>query len=229
MYIQLEMKKTIYSKFDKKLITELPIALFPGRIITIINENDADKAVDYLLSCDILGVDTETRPMFRKGEQHKVALLQVASRDTCFLFRLNDIGIPPSVIRLLEDCTVPKIGLSWHDDLLSLHRRVEFNPGYFVDLQDIVKEIGIKDLSLQKLYANIFHQKISKRQRLTNWEADVLSDKQKLYAATDAWACIKLYEEINRLYKTKEYTLVVSPETMDSDESHNEEVVEIHR
>lgn len=229
MYIQLEMKKTIYSKFDKKLITELPIALFSGRIITIINENDADKAVDYLLSCDILGVDTETRPMFRKGEQHKVALLQVASRDTCFLFRLNDIGIPPSVIRLLEDCTVPKIGLSWHDDLLSLHRRVEFNPGYFVDLQDIVKEIGIKDLSLQKLYANIFHQKISKRQRLTNWEADVLSDKQKLYAATDAWACIKLYEEINRLYKTKEYTLVVSPEPMDSDASHNEEVVEIHR
>ena len=229
MYIQLEMKKTIYSKFDKKLITELPIVLFPGRIITIINENDADKAVDYLLSCDILGVDTETRPMFRKGAQHKVALLQVASRDTCFLFRLNDIGIPPSVIRLLEDCTVPKIGLSWHDDLLSLHRRVEFNPGYFVDLQDIVKEIGIKDLSLQKLYANIFHQKISKRQRLTNWEADVLSDKQKLYAATDAWACIKLYEEINRLYKTKEYTLVVSSEPMDSDASHNEEVVEIHR
>lgn len=229
MYIQLEMKKTIYSKFDKKLITELPIALFSGRIITIINENDADKAVDYLLSCDILGVDTETRPMFRKGEQHKVALLQVASRDTCFLFRLNDIGIPPSVIRLLEDCTVPKIGLSWHDDLLSLHRRVEFNPGYFVDLQDIVKEIGIKDLSLQKLYANIFHQKISKRQRLTNWEADVLSDKQKLYAATDAWACIKLYEEINRLYKTKEYTLVVSSEPMDSDASHNEEVEENHR
>ena len=211
------------------MITELPIALFPGRIITIINENDADKAVDYLLSCDILGVDTETRPMFRKGEQHKVALLQVASRDTCFLFRLNDIGIPPSVIRLLEDCTVPKIGLSWHDDLLSLHRRVEFNPGYFVDLQDIVKEIGIKDLSLQKLYANIFHQKISKRQRLTNWEAEVLSDKQKLYAATDAWACIKLYEEINRLYKTKEYTLVVSSEPMDSEVSHNEEVVEIHR
>ena len=130
---------------------------------------------------------------------------------------------------MLEDCHVPKIGLSWHDDLLSLHRRVEFNPGYFVDLQDIVKEIGIKDLSLQKLYANIFHQKISKRQRLTNWEAEVLSDKQKLYAATDAWACIKLYEEINRLYKTKEYTLVVSPEPMDSDASHNEEVVEIHR
>ena len=113
------MKKTIYSKFDKKKITNLPIVQFPGRIITIVSETDADKAVDYLLSRDILGVDTETRPTFHKGEQHKVALLQVASRDTCFLFRLNDIGMPASIIRLLEDQTVPKIGLSWHDDILS--------------------------------------------------------------------------------------------------------------
>ena len=188
------------------------MAQFPGRIITVISEADADKAVDYLLSCDILGVDTETRPTFHKGEQHKVALLQVASRDTCFLFRLNDIGMPASVIKLLEDRTVPKIGLSWHDDILSLHRRSEFEPGYFIDLQDIVGKIGIKDLSLQKLYANIFHQKISKRQRLTNWEAGVLTDKQKQYAATDAWTCIKLYEEIRRLYKTKEYKLVVPVE-----------------
>ena len=199
MYIK--MKKTIYSKFDKRLITALPAAQFPGRIITVISEADADKAVDYLLSCDILGVDTETRPTFHKGEQHKVALLQV-----------NDIGMPASVIRLLEDRTVPKIGLSWHDDILSLHRRSEFEPGYFIDLQDIVGKIGIKDLSLQKLYANIFHQKISKRQRLTNWEAGVLTDKQKQYAATDAWTCIKLYEEIRRLYKTKEYKLVVPVE-----------------
>lgn len=210
MYLM--MKKTIYNKFDKRLITALPAAQFPGRIITVISEADADKAVDYLLSCDILGVDTETRPTFHKGEQHKVALLQVASRDTCFLFRLNDIGMPASVIRLLEDRTVPKIGLSWHDDILSLHRRSEFEPGYFIDLQDIVGKIGIKDLSLQKLYANIFHQKISKRQRLTNWEAGVLTDKQKQYAATDAWTCIKLYEEIRRLYKTKEYKLVVPVE-----------------
>ena len=81
------MKKTIYSRFDKKAITELPQVLFPGRIITIISESDAEKAVDYLLTCDILGVDTETRPTLKKGQQHKVALLQVATHDTCFLFR----------------------------------------------------------------------------------------------------------------------------------------------
>ena len=84
------MKKTIYSRFDKKAITELPQALFPGRIITIINESDADKAVDYLLSCDILGVDTETRPTFKKGQQHKVALFVSIVR-----YRFTQVRYPP--------------------------------------------------------------------------------------------------------------------------------------
>lgn len=208
------MKKTIYSRFDKKAITELPQVLFPGRIITIINESDADKAVDYLLTCDILGVDTETRPTFKKGQQHKVALLQVATHDTCFLFRLSDIDLPKSVIRLLEDKQIPKVGLSWHDDLLSLSKREKFTPGYFIDLQNLVGTLGIKDLSLQKIYANLFHQKISKRQRLTNWEADVLNEKQKQYAATDAWTCINLYEEIVRLTRTKAYQLIDNSESI---------------
>jgi len=74
-------------------------------------------------------------------------------------------------------------------------------------LQDHVKEIGVEDMSLQKLYANFFGQKISKRERLTNWEADILTDKQKLYAATDAWACVMLYEELMRLEQTGDYEL----------------------
>lgn len=206
------MKKTIYSKYDKRLIAALPRTLFEGRIIVILTPSDAKKAVDYLLQQDILGVDTETRPSFKRGQQYKVALLQVATRDMCFLFRLNHTGLTPDIIRLLEDVKVPKIGLSWHDDLAALHKLDAFEPGLFIDLQHHVKEIGIEDLSLQKLYANIFGEKISKREQLSNWERDVLDDKQKLYAATDAWACIMLYEELQRLKETGEYVLVKSEE-----------------
>jgi ribonuclease D len=206
------MSTTIYSRFDKKAITDLPVVTFPGKVITIITAGEAEKAVDYLLNSDIIGVDTETKPSFHKGEQNKVALLQVSNRDICFLFRLNFTGITPAIKRLLEDKSVKKIGLSWHDDIRGLEAKSKFAPGLFIDLQDIVGEIGIKDLSLQKIFANIFHQKISKRQRLTNWEAPVLSDKQKMYAAIDAWSCILIYEEILRLKKTGEYDLVVVPE-----------------
>lgn len=204
--------KKIYDKFDKSIINSLPLVTFPGKIIVVLNEYEADRAVEYLLSCDVLGVDTETRPAFRKGNNHKVALLQVATRKECFLFRLNHLGLPKSLLRLLSNKQVPMIGLSWHDDLMSLHRREQFEPGWFIDIQDIIGNLGIVDKSLQKLYANLFGEKISKRQRLTNWEADVLTERQKEYAAIDAWACIKLYDEIMNLLATKEYELEVVPE-----------------
>lgn len=216
------MNKTIYSRYDKKAITDLPVVTFPGRVITIITPGEAEKAVDYLLQSDIMGVDTETKPAFHRGEQNKVALLQVSNRDTCFLFRLNIIGITPAIKRLLEDKTVKKIGLSWHDDIRGLEERESFNPGLFIDLQDIVGEIGIKDLSLQKIYANIFHAKISKRQRLTNWEATPLTDKQKQYAAIDAWSCIQIYDELNRLKETGEYNLIVVPEPENIQPTHKD-------
>lgn len=206
------MKKTIYNKYNKNAISNLPIASFEGRVIVVLTEAEAEKAVDYLLTVDILGMDTETRPSFKRGQTFKVALLQVSTRDTCFLFRLNLIGLCPAVIRLLENTTVPMIGLSWHDDLRMLKKRGEFTPGHFIELQNMVGDIGIKDLSLQKIYANLFLKKISKRQRLTNWEMPVLNDQQKIYAATDAWACIMIYEEIMRLKTTGDYDLIVVPE-----------------
>ena len=193
--------KVLYSKYDKTKIGSLPRIVFPGRKIVIITEDEARKAVDYLLQQDLLGFDTETRPVFKKGRTNKVALLQVSTHDTCFLFRLNRIGLCAPVIELLESTKVKKIGLSWHDDLMMLHKRGEFTPGGFIDLQDHMAELGIKDMSLAKLYANFFGERISKREQLSNWEADVLSEKQQNYAATDAWACIQLYKEMKRMQK----------------------------
>lgn len=212
MLLGIMTKKVIYSKFDKKKIPTLSRVIFPGRIIVVLNEREADKAVDYLLNAELLGFDTETKPSFRKGHQNTVALLQVSTNDTCFLFRLHSTGLCPSIKKLLETTKVRKIGLSWHDDILSLKKCGEFQPKGFIDLQDHMKELGIEDTGLAKLYANIFGQRISKREQLSNWEADVLSEKQKTYAATDAWACVMLYKEYLRLKETNDYELVVVPE-----------------
>ena len=206
------MTKIIFNQYDKKLIPTLPVEQFTGRIIVILSPGETEKAVCYLLSHSLLGLDTETRPSFRRGSCHKVALLQVSTDDTCFLFRLNHTGFTPAIRRLLEDTTVTKVGLSWHDDLNALHRLGEFNAGRFIELQSLVSEIGIEDMSLQKLYANLFGRKISKRQQLSNWEADVLNDKQKLYAATDAWACVRLYREVLRIRETNDYELIIKAE-----------------
>ncbi|MBO4811871.1 MAG: 3'-5' exonuclease domain-containing protein 2 [Prevotella sp.] len=215
------MPKTIYNKYDKSLIASLPVAEFGGRIIVVLTAGEARRAVDFLLSRPVLGLDTETRPSFSRGHQHLVSLLQVATDDICFLFRLNYMGLTPDLVRLLEDTTVDKVGLSWHDDLNSLRHLGSFKPGRFIEIQEHVRQLGIEDLSLQKIYANLFSQKISKRQQLSNWEADVLSDRQKMYAATDAWACIKIYREIMRLKAQGDYELIIKKE--DNDEASNTE------
>ncbi len=211
------MMKTIYNKFDKSAITKLPVTAFEGKIETIVSESQARKAVKLLLKEPILGLDTETKPCFTKGHQNKVSLLQVCTHDICFLFRLNHLGMPPCILRLLTDKKVLKVGLSWKDDLLMLRRRQDFKPGEFLDLQDFVSKFGIEDMSLQKLYANVFGEKISKTQRMTNWDADVLTDSQKKYAATDAWACIMLYEELCRMKKEGYHLVVLPEETIEKD------------
>ena len=206
------MRKTIYNKYEKGLIAKLPRAVFDGRTIVILTPGETEKAVRYLLSQPVLGFDTETKPSFKRGQVHKVALLQVATEDTCFLFRLKHTGLTPALIHLLEDTTTTKVGLSWHDDVHSLHALGDFTPGSFIELQKLVNELGIEDMSLQKLYANLFGQKISKREQLSNWDADVLNDKQKAYAATDAWACVKIYKEVISLKETHEYELIIQNE-----------------
>lgn len=203
--------KTIQDKYDKKKIATLPRVLFEGRIIVVLTRHEAETAVDYLLKQPILGFDTETKPSFRKGQTHQVALLQVSTPDTCFLFRLNRIGLTDAIVRLLEDKTVTKIGLSLQDDMRMLRQRRSFTPGTFIELQKEVRSIGIEDMSLQKLYANLFGEKIAKNQQLSNWEADTLSEAQQRYAATDAWACIKIHEEVARMKRDQDFILEITP------------------
>lgn len=217
------MTKTLYDKYDKNHISSLPREVFKGRIYTITTERDAEKAVNYLMSQPILGFDTETRPSFKRNVSHKVALLQVSTYDTCFLFRLNRLDMPDSVIRLLEDTRITKVALSWKDDTHMLQLRHKYKSGRFIDIQDEVNRIGIEDHSLQKIYANLFGKMISKRQQLSNWEADILSDAQKAYAALDAWACIKIYEEIQRLLQSRDYHIIITKNENESETQVDEQ------
>lgn len=189
----------IKRSISKEEIKELPKAIFEGRIHVIQSEKEVDKAITYLQTCPILGIDSETRPSFTKGQSHKVALLQISSEECCFLFRLNMTGLTRSLIELLECPDIIKVGLSLHDDFMMLHKRAPFNQQGCVELQDYVRPFGIQDKSLQKIYGILFKEKISKSQRLTNWEADILSDAQKQYAATDAWACLNIYNLLQEL------------------------------
>ena len=218
--------RKIKNTITKAEIAQLPKVLFEGRVFVVYTEADTDKAVEYLKTQSIVGVDTETRPSFKRGMTHKVALLQISTQDTCFLFRLNRIGMPESLQNFLADDTL-KIGLSLKDDFMMLRRRkdVSAEEGNWIELQDYVGRFGIDDRSLQKIYANLFGRKISKSQRLSNWEAETLSEAQIRYAATDAWACVEIYNCLSEMERTGDYEVVKveTPETICHSDDRREE------
>lgn len=200
--------KTLFRSTPKQYISTLPKAEFQGKIVIIHSQREVKAAVDFLRKQTIVGVDTETRPSFRRGLTYQVALLQISTLDICFLFRLNMIGLPSELAQFLETPEILKIGLSLKDDISLLKRRAQFIPQGFIDLQDFVKTMGIEDMSLQKLYANVFGEKISKAAQLTNWENTVLTESQKKYAATDAYTTLRIYLELNELKLNGSYKII---------------------
>ncbi|MDR2120166.1 MAG: 3'-5' exonuclease domain-containing protein 2 [Tannerella sp.] len=183
---------------SKEEIACLPIETFEGQIVVVDEQRVISKAIEHLSSSGIVGFDTETRPNFTKNQHHKIALVQLALDDVCYLFRLNRLGgFPSQLIDFINDGKVMKIGLSLQDDFHSIRKRIAIEPANFIDLQKVVPSYGITDISLQKIYAILFGKKISKRSRLSNWDADVLTDAQKQYAALDAWTCLQIYQLLN--------------------------------
>lgn len=188
-------------------IKDLPKVSFTGEIITVTSEEGIIDALNYLKSYKIVGIDSETKPSFKKGKINKVSLLQISTLDRCFLFRLNRTGLTQPLIDFIENPKIIKIGLSLHDDFLMLHKRAPFEQKGFIDIQKYAPQFGIKDKSLQKIYAILFNERISKSQRMSNWERDELTQSQKTYAATDAWACLKIYNLLEELKVNGQYVL----------------------
>ena len=179
---------------SKEEINELPLGQFEGKIYLIDRPEQVQDAVDYLEAQQMIGFDTETKPSFKKGEFNHVSLLQLSTSDHAFLFRLNKIGFPDSVRNLLEKENQVKIGAAVHDDLKALKKLTQsFYPLTFFDLNDELKKVGFHNVGVRNLSGMVLKIRISKSEQVSNWEAETLTEKQQRYAATDAWACLKIF------------------------------------
>ena len=179
-------------------IEQLELAAFPGRISVITGPGpELDHAVAHLGAQRIIGFDTETKPVFQAGQpRHHTALLQLASETEAFLFRLHELGLPQEIADLMADPGITKIGAAVGEDIHGLQHYRHFEPHRFMDLQPFGERYGIREKSVRKMAAIILDRKVSKAQQCSNWEADPLSDAQLLYAATDAWICVRMYKAL---------------------------------
>lgn len=191
------MKENSYAHhISKECIQSLPVVAFDGEVIVVDQPEMVDEAVQYLRTQQIIGVDTEARPSFKRGVHYPTALVQISSLERCYLFRLTHIGLPPSLAEIFSDPSICKVGLAFKDDINGLRRRRNFTPANCIDLQSIVGQYGIMELGLQKIFAICFGKKISKAQQLTNWENCHLTAEQARYASTDAWATLLIYIDL---------------------------------
>ena len=187
------------SEISKEELYKLSLTQFDGKIHIIERQGVAEIIADRLRSCTILGFDTETRPSFKKGKVNRVALLQLSTVAEAFLFRLCRMDIPQSLLALLTDPNILKIGTAIKNDIDLLKRLTKIKPAGFIDLQDMVQEYGIKDIGLAKMAGIVLGVRISKSQQVSNWENEMLTHAQQRYAATDAWICYKIYEKLKQL------------------------------
>lgn len=179
----------------KEELNELPLGQFDGEIFMIDHPDQVEEAVDFLEDQSIIGFDTETKPAFRKGQFNPVALLQLSTPHQAFLFRLNKIGFPDSLRSLLERENVVKVGAAVHDDLKGLRKLTDsFFPKSFFDLNDELKKVGFHNVGVRNLCGIVLKIRISKSEQVSNWEAENLTEKQQRYAATDAWACLEVFQ-----------------------------------
>ncbi len=180
-------------------VNALPMRAYEGEIVLIDSLEQVDKAVTEIEQYNIVGFDTESRPAFKKGESYPVSLLQFATPKKVYLFRVNLIGMPPAVNRLLSNPDLIKLGIALHDDIKDLRRLGVSNPQGYQDIHSFIKDKGVINTGLRKLAAMILGFRISKSQQTSNWENTVLNERQQTYAATDAWVCLKIYEKLKEL------------------------------
>lgn len=189
------MNKGFTTETEEKLLR----GIYKGKIYIIENPQYIKKTVAIMVKYNVLGFDTETKPSFQKGTRNKVSLLQFYNSEAAFLFRINKTGFHPTLVKLFEDESVLKVGIGIRDDLFGLKKLKNFNPGGFLDLQSLAPKYGFSELSLKGLAAETLKLRISKRQRLTNWEADKLTNPQIIYAATDAWIALSIYNKFKMI------------------------------
>lgn len=192
------------TRISKDEINQLPLVRFGGKIHVVRNEKELAVAARKMRKTQVLGFDVESKPTFRKGENHPVALLQFATSKEAFLIQLQTIDDLGPVQEILENPRIGKTGVAIRDDVKKLFEKHPFNAEGFVELSHWANKLGIVTTGLRSLTAIFLGKRISKGAQLSNWERPRLAPSQLLYAATDAWISRELHLAMQRHMETLE-------------------------
>lgn len=186
--------------FTKADINEMPLRRYEGPITVVRTEKQRIKALKEMSGESVLGFDTETRPVFKKGRRPgPPSLVQLATASCVYVFQINILPLCNGLCDLLADEDIIKTGVAVRDDILGLQKLAEFTPAGFIDLSDISAKANMQTHGLRNMAANLLGFRISKSAQCSNWAKEKLTVQQVNYAATDAWVSRELYLALEEL------------------------------
>jgi ribonuclease D len=178
---------------SREEIANLPIRRYEGKVSLVTTLHDLQEARADIREERVVGLDTETRPSFRKGESHLPCLVQAATARAVYLFQLSRLDVFPALVELLAKPDLAKAGVALAHDLRQLKRVFPFTVENVVDLGVVARRRGLGQTGVRNLAGMFLGFRIPKGNRTSNWAAPRLSLAQITYAATDAWACRELF------------------------------------
>ncbi len=188
-------KKTI----TPEAVARLPIRRYGGTIRLITSAQDLERAIHVIRDEQVVGLDSETKPMFQKGQDHLPCLVQIATVSVVYLFQLNRMEFSRALVEVLENPAVMKTGVGLAHDFLSLKQVFPFEPQNILDLSLVARRQGFKQTGVRNLAAQLLGFRVTKSASTSNWARPRLTQKQIVYAATDAWVCRELFLRFQKL------------------------------
>jgi len=190
-----ELQRTI----SRDEVVALPIQRYEGEVVVVGSPAELERARADFAQEALVGIDTETRPAFRKGESYPPSLVQVATAKAVYLFQIQQLDCSSVLKGLLDSESVVKAGVSLAYDLRQLKQVFPFDEKAVVDVGWAAKRQKLEQTGVRNLAALFLGMRIPKGAKTTNWSSRTLSPQQVTYAATDAWVCRQLYLRFEEL------------------------------
>jgi ribonuclease D len=184
---------------SREEMADLPIQRYEGLVRLVTTSHDLEQALADLRQERLVGLDTETRPAFRKGERHLPCLVQVATKRAVYLFQFRGQNVFPALAEILAEPRIVKAGVGLAHDLRQLKQVFPFVERNIVDLGNVARRCGLDQSGVRNLAGIFLGFRIPKGNSTSNWAARQLTPAQITYAATDAWACRELFLRFEKL------------------------------
>ena len=180
-------------------VNRLAIGKYEGEICLVTSDQDLERAIDVICGEQVVGLDTETKPAFRKGQFYLPCLVQIATASVVYLFQLKRMDFSSRLVKVLENSALIKTGIGLANDFSSLKKVFPFEPQNIVDLSLVAQRQGFKKSGIRNLTVQLLGFRVTKGSSTSNWASPELTPKQITYAATDAWVCRELFLRFQQL------------------------------